>query len=40
MKNLVVKSTMFAQWNIHKYTCNSPDGKTDSGIDHMLIDMR
>jgi len=27
-KNLVVKSTMFPNRNIHKYTWTSPDGKT------------
>jgi len=27
-KNLVVKSTMFPHWNIHKYIWTYPDGKT------------
>ena len=36
-KNLVVKSTMFAYRNIHKYTWTSPDGTTDKQIDHILI---
>jgi hypothetical protein len=27
-KNLDVKSSMFPHQNIHKYTCTSPDGKT------------
>jgi hypothetical protein len=37
-KNLVVKSMMFLQQNIHKFTKTSPDGKTDNQIDHILID--
>jgi hypothetical protein len=37
-KNLVVKSTLFLYRNIHKYTWTSPDGKTHSQIDHILID--
>jgi len=39
-KNLVVKSTMFPHWNIHKYTWTSPDGKIHNQIDHVLIDRR
>ena len=39
-QNLVVKSMMFPHWNIHKYTCTSPDGKTHNQIDHVLIDRR
>ena len=39
-KNLVVKSTMFPHQNIHKYTWISPDGKTHSQIDHVVIDRR
>jgi len=39
-KNLVVKSTMFPNWNIHKYTCTSPDGKTHNQIDNILINRR
>jgi endonuclease/exonuclease/phosphatase family metal-dependent hydrolase len=39
-KNLVVKSTMFAHRNFHKYTWTSPDGKTHNQIDHVLIDRR
>ena len=39
-KNLVVKSTMFRHWNIHTYTCTSPDGKTHNQVDHILIDRR
>jgi len=39
-KNLAVKSKMFHQRNIHKYTWTSPDGKTHNQIDHVLIDRR
>ena len=39
-KNLVVKSTMFPQRDIHKYTWTSPDGKTHNHTDHILIDRR
>ena len=39
-KNLVVKSMIFSHRNIHKYTWTSPDGKTHSQIDHILIDRR
>jgi len=31
---------MFPHRNIHKYTRNSPDGKTHNSIDHKLIDKR
>jgi hypothetical protein len=39
-KNMVVKSMMFPQRNIHKYTYTwtSPDGKTHNQIDCVLID--
>ena len=39
-KNLVVKSMMFPHRDIHKHTWTSPDGKTHSQIDHILIDRR
>jgi hypothetical protein len=39
-KNLLVKSTMFPHRNIHTYTWTSPDRKTHSQIDHILIDRR
>jgi hypothetical protein len=39
-KNLVVKSTMFSHRSIHKYTWTSPDGKTHSESDHILIDRK
>jgi endonuclease/exonuclease/phosphatase family metal-dependent hydrolase len=39
-KNLVIKSTMFPDHNIHKYTWTSPDRKTHYEIDHILIDRR
>jgi hypothetical protein len=39
-KNLRVKSTMFPQRSIHKYTWTSPDGKTHNQIDHILVDRR
>jgi len=36
-KNLIVKSTIFLHRNIHKYTWNSPDGKAQNQIDHILL---
>ena len=39
-KNLVVKSTMFPHWNIHKFTRTSPDGKIHNQIDQVLIGRR
>jgi hypothetical protein len=39
-KNLVVKSTMFPNRNIHKYTWTSPDGRMHNQIEHILIDRR
>jgi exoribonuclease II len=38
-KNLFVKSTMFPHPNIHKYTWTSPDRKTHSQTDHILIEV-
>ena len=32
-KNLVLKSTIFLHWNIHKCTWTSSDGETDNQID-------
>jgi hypothetical protein len=39
-KKLGVKSTMFPQRNIHKYTWTSPDERTHNQIDHFLVDRR
>ena len=39
-KNLVVKSTMFPNRDIHKHTWTSPVEKTHNQIDHILIDRR
>jgi hypothetical protein len=39
-KNLVVKSTMFINRTIHKYTWISPEGNTHNQIDHVSIDKR
>jgi hypothetical protein len=39
-ENLRVKSTVFPQRNIHKYTWTSPDGKTHNQIGHILVDRR
>jgi len=39
-KNLYGKSTMFPHCNIRKYTSTSPDGKTHSQINHILIDKK
>ena len=38
--NLFVRSTMFLHRNFHKYSWNSPDGKTHHQIDQVLIDRR
>jgi hypothetical protein len=39
-KNLIVKSAMFPHHNIYNYTLMSPDWKTHSQIDHILIERR
>jgi hypothetical protein len=39
-ENLTVKSTMFPNRNIHKFTWTFPDGKINNKIDHILIDRR
>jgi hypothetical protein len=39
-KNSVVKSTMIPHCKIHKYTWTSPEGKTHTQTDHVLIDRR
>jgi hypothetical protein len=39
-KNLIVKSTMFPHYKIHKYTWTSSYGKTHNQTDHVLIDRR
>jgi hypothetical protein len=36
--DLIVKSTVFPNRSIHKYTWTSPDGKAHSQIDRVLID--
>jgi hypothetical protein len=37
IKDLIIKSTTSPQRNIHKFTWTSPDGKTHSQTDHILI---
>jgi hypothetical protein len=39
-KNLIVKSTTFPHYNIHKHTWTSPDDVTHNQTDHVLIDKR
>jgi hypothetical protein len=39
-KGLVISSTQFQRKEIYKHTWVSPDGKTKSQIDHILIDKR
>jgi hypothetical protein len=34
-KHLVVKHTVFPHLKIHKYACNSPEGKTHNQIHHV-----
>jgi hypothetical protein len=38
-KNLIVKSTTFTHSNIHKFTWESPDGKTHSQIEHIITNL-
>ena len=38
--NPVLKSMMFLQRNIRKYTWTYPDGKTHNQTDHILLDRR
>jgi hypothetical protein len=40
LKNQIIRKTIFPQCNIHKFTWTSPNGKTCSHIDHILIDRR
>jgi hypothetical protein len=40
MKNPIVKSTMFPNHNIYKYTLISPDGKTYKQIYRVVTDKR
>jgi hypothetical protein len=39
-KNLIIRSTTFPYYNIHKFNWPSPDGKTRNHIGHILIDRR
>jgi hypothetical protein len=39
-KNLTIKSMMFPNFNIHKFTWTSTDGRTHNQIDQILIDGR
>jgi hypothetical protein len=39
-KTLIVRSTMFPHFNIHKFTWTSPDGKARIRIDHILLRRR
>jgi hypothetical protein len=39
-RNLIVRSTMFPNCNINKFTWTSPDGKTQNQIDRILIDRK
>jgi hypothetical protein len=40
LEDLAVKNTTFPHRNFHKFTWNSPDGKTHNQIDHLVIDRR
>jgi hypothetical protein len=39
-KYLIVRSAMFRNHNIYRFTCTSPNGKTHSQIGHILVDSR
>jgi len=39
-QKIITMSTRFPHSNIHRYTWNSPDGKTHSKIYHVLVDKR
>ena len=39
-KNIIVKSSKFPHFNIHKYTWTLPDGITHNQIDHVLVDKK
>ena len=39
-RNLFLKTTMFLNRNLHKYTWTSPDRKTHKHTDHTLMDRR
>ncbi|XP_065577531.1 uncharacterized protein LOC136038388 [Artemia franciscana] len=38
--DLIIGGTMFAHKTIHKYSWNSPDGRTHNQIDHLLINRK
>jgi hypothetical protein len=39
-KNLIIRRAIFPHCDIHKFTWTSPNGKTHSHTDRVLIDMR